>query len=86
MSDATFYLLDSLLAAAKGMLISHKAASIKQEYRLTEDPRSTLLRIGTKPSSVALLSFLGSYALNKSMVGNADQISQRRNVRYFQAP
>lgn len=85
MSESTFYLLDALLAAAKGMLVSNRAKTIQDQYRLKEDPRSTFVQIGTHPASNALLSFIGSYLINKNMVGNASEVNPGQSVRYFKA-
>ena len=85
MTDSTFYLLDALLAAAKGMLVSNRAKTIQQQYNLKEDPRSKLLQVGTHPMTNSLISFIGSYLINKDMVRNANEINKGQPVRYFQA-
>ena len=75
MSDAVFYLLDALLGAARGILISNRANNIQKEYGLENDPRSGITKKLTSPVGSALFNVVSSFALTKDMEGNANVVS-----------
>lgn len=67
MTDVTYYLLDALLGAAKGILINSRAKTISEERGTTEDPRSGVVRFATHPVTNAAYNLIGAYILNKGM-------------------
>lgn len=84
MSDAVFYLLDALLGAAQGMLLSSRAKSIGDKYGNGTDPRGTLTQTVTSPVGASLINLAAGMALSKSLRENAQNNNNpRRTARYF---
>lgn len=80
MSDATYFLLDALLGAAHGMLVSQRAKTIQEEYNMPQDPRSGFSRVLTNPVTSAGTSLISAYLFNRDMVANAKNYSGQRRV------
>jgi hypothetical protein len=80
MNDTVFYLLDALLGAARGMLLSSRAEQIKEKYGLEKDPRSKLTEIATGVPGSAAINLVSSYFLTQGMEDNAKSILGSRGI------
>lgn len=84
MSDATFFLLDALLNAAKGMLMTARTKTVMKENNIQEDPRSGTVKFFTNPLTLIGTSLASSYLFNKGIESSAKNIAEENsNSRRF---